>query len=99
MDSVLTDGPRPAEGHREVQLVHPGVPDLTWRTTLIGGGAPPMSDSAGETGPTQLDTVWSRLVEDLPPSQRAWLAGSRPVTLHESTAIIAVADEFTRNQI
>ena len=58
-----------------------------------------MSDNAGETGPTQLDTVWSGLVEDLPPSQRAWLAGSRPVTLHESTAIIAVADEFTRNQI
>jgi chromosomal replication initiator protein len=58
-----------------------------------------MSDSPGETGPTQLETVWSGLVEDLPPSQRAWLAGSRPVTLHESTAIIAVADEFTRNQI
>src|SRR3954447_23135742 len=58
-----------------------------------------MSDSPGETGPTQLDTMWSSLVEDLPPSQRAWLAGSRPVTLHESTAIIAVADEVTRNQI
>ena len=51
------------------------------------------------SGPAQLDTVWSALVEDLPPNQRAWLAGSRPVTLHESTAIIAVADDFTRNQI
>ena len=50
-------------------------------------------------GPAQLDNVWSALVEDLPPNQRAWLAGSRPVTLHESTAIIAVADDFTRNQI
>lgn len=58
-----------------------------------------MSDNASDAGPTQLDTVWSGLVEDLPPNQRAWLAGSRPVTLHESTAIIAVADEFTRNQI
>jgi chromosomal replication initiator protein len=38
-------------------------------------------------------------VEDLPPNQRAWLKASRPVTLHESTAIIAVADEFTRNQL
>jgi chromosomal replication initiator protein len=37
-------------------------------------------------------------VEDLPPNQRAWLKASRPVTLHENTAIIAVADEFTRNQ-
>ncbi len=58
-----------------------------------------MSDSASDAAPTQLDTVWSGLVEDLPPNQRAWLAGSHPVTLHESTAIIAVADEFTRNQI
>jgi chromosomal replication initiator protein len=49
--------------------------------------------------PVQLDTEWRKLVEDLPPNQRAWLAGSRPVTLHENTAIIAVADEFTRNQI
>jgi chromosomal replication initiator protein len=51
------------------------------------------------SGPAQLDQVWSALVEDLPPNQRAWLAASRPVTLHESTAIIAVADDFTRNQI
>ncbi|HLN75791.1 MAG TPA: chromosomal replication initiator protein DnaA [Nocardioidaceae bacterium] len=39
------------------------------------------------------------LIEDLPPNQRAWLAASRPVTVHENTAIIAVADEFTRNQL
>ncbi|HSE10027.1 MAG TPA: chromosomal replication initiator protein DnaA [Nocardioidaceae bacterium] len=39
------------------------------------------------------------LIEDLPPNQRAWLAASRPVTIHENTAIIAVADDFTRNQL
>jgi chromosomal replication initiator protein len=69
-----------------------------------------MNDSSSDTfdgfgehpersGPARLDQVWSALVEDLPPNQRAWLAASRPVTLHESTAIIAVADDFTRNQI
>jgi chromosomal replication initiator protein len=47
----------------------------------------------------RLDTVWRNLVEDLPPNQRAWLAGSMPVTLHENTAIIAVGNEFTRSQI
>jgi chromosomal replication initiator protein len=46
-----------------------------------------------------LHDVWRRLVDDLPSSQRAWLTASAPVTLHESTAIIAVADEFTRNQL
>jgi chromosomal replication initiator protein len=50
-------------------------------------------------GTPDLATVWSHLVEDLPPNQRAWLAASKPVTVHENTAIIAVADEFTRNQL
>ena len=51
------------------------------------------------SGAADLATVWRTLIVDLPPSQRAWLAASRPVTLHEHTAIIAVADEFTRNQL
>ncbi|MGZ4453205.1 MAG: chromosomal replication initiator protein DnaA [Nocardioides sp.] len=53
-----------------------------------------MNDTAADLG-----TVWRQLVEDLPPNQRAWLAASQPMTLHESTAIIAVADDFTRNQL
>jgi chromosomal replication initiator protein len=57
------------------------------------------ASSGDPAGPEQLDVVWRDLVEDLPPSQRAWLAASRPVTLHQGTAIIAVADDFTRNQI
>jgi chromosomal replication initiator protein len=47
----------------------------------------------------RLHIAWRDLLDDLPPNQRAWLTGSRPVTLHQGTAIIAVADEFTRNQI
>ncbi len=43
--------------------------------------------------------AWTALVDQLPPSQRAWLVASRPVTLHENTAIIAVPDDFTRNQL
>ena len=54
---------------------------------------------AERPGPEQLGTLWRALVEDLPPNQRAWLAGSRPVTLHEGAAIIAVGDDFTRNQL
>jgi chromosomal replication initiator protein len=43
--------------------------------------------------------AWTTLVEQLPPSQRAWLTASQPVTLHEHTAIVAVPDDFTRNQL
>ncbi|MPZ94204.1 MAG: chromosomal replication initiation protein DnaA, partial [Propionibacteriales bacterium] len=47
----------------------------------------------------ELDPIWARLVDDLPASQRAWLAGSKPLTLHENTAIVAVRDDFTRTQL
>ena len=56
------------------------------------------TNGAGGAAP-DLATVWRTLIDDLPPSQRAWLTASRPVTLHEHTAIVAVADEFTRNQL
>ncbi len=46
-----------------------------------------------------LGTAWQQIVEDLQPNQRAWLRPSAPVTLHESTAIIAVPNDFTRGQL
>ncbi|MDX6259425.1 MAG: chromosomal replication initiator protein [Kribbellaceae bacterium] len=46
-----------------------------------------------------LDDAWTRVLAGLPPNQRAWLTNSRPVTLHESTAIVAVPDDFTRGQL
>jgi chromosomal replication initiator protein len=61
------------------------------------------ADGSGETRggfvTEQLDSLWRQLVDGLPPNQRAWLASSQPVTLHQDTAIIAVADDFTRQQI
>ena len=46
-----------------------------------------------------LPTAWREVVGDLQPNQRAWLQASEPVTLHESTAIIAVPNDFTRGQL
>jgi chromosomal replication initiator protein len=63
------------------------------------GGAAPDSAPASQDLGAGLAIAWERLVEDLPPNQRAWLTASRPVTVHENTAIIAVPDEFTRNQL
>ena len=44
-------------------------------------------------------SAWRSVVDDLQPNQRAWLRASEPVTLHESTAIIAVPNDFTRSQL
>ncbi|MEX0429300.1 chromosomal replication initiator protein DnaA [Nocardioides sp. DS6] len=53
-----------------------------------------LDDTAG-----QLSRAWQAVVEDLPPNQRAWLRASEPVTLHGNTAIVAVPNDFTRNQL
>ncbi len=46
-----------------------------------------------------LGAAWSSVLGDLQPNQRAWLRSSEPVTLHESTAIVAVPNDFTRTQL
>lgn len=46
-----------------------------------------------------LGTIWRSVVADLQPHQRAWLTTSEPVTLHETTAIIDVPNDFTRHQL
>ena len=46
-----------------------------------------------------LDAAWRGVLGDLQPNQRAWLRSSEPVTLHESTAIVAVPNDFTRTQL
>ena len=59
------------------------------------------------TGPTVLWTALGsrtsprcgRVVTELQPNQRAWLRTSEPVTVHESTAIVAVPNDFTRGQV
>ena len=46
-----------------------------------------------------LDALWPAILDSLAPNQRVWLASSRPVMLAESTAVIAVPNEFTRTQL
>ncbi|HEX8781705.1 MAG TPA: chromosomal replication initiator protein DnaA [Nocardioides sp.] len=39
------------------------------------------------------------MIADLQPHQKAWLRASEPLTLHQSTALIAVPNDFTRGQL
>ncbi|MGO4254896.1 chromosomal replication initiator protein DnaA [Marmoricola sp. RAF53] len=43
--------------------------------------------------------MWPAILDSLAPNQRVWLASSKPVMLAESTAVIAVPNEFTRTQL
>jgi chromosomal replication initiator protein len=58
----------------------------------------PMSDLQSDTNES-LEEAWRGVIEDLQPHQQAWLRSSAPVTLHESTAIVAVPNDFTRSQL
>src|SRR5918996_563153 len=76
-----------------------GRPHLPTRqtTTRLGSGEDTVdhrTDDGRTNARPALGSVWRTLIEDLPPNQRAWLAASSPVTVHENTVIIAVADEF-----
>jgi chromosomal replication initiator protein len=57
-----------------------------------------VEQSTSDLGP-DLSEAWRGVVDDLQPNQRAWLRASEPVTLHESTAIVAVPNDFTRSQL
>ncbi|MDP9821311.1 chromosomal replication initiator protein [Nocardioides massiliensis] len=57
------------------------------------------AQGASPEGRPDLATVWTSLIGDLPAAQRGWFANSQPVTLHEGTAIVAVPNDFTRNQL
>ncbi|MDN5745859.1 MAG: chromosomal replication initiation protein DnaA, partial [Nocardioidaceae bacterium] len=55
--------------------------------------------TAADSEPTRLETEWTTVVGDLQVSQRAWLQASKAVTMHGSTAIVAVPDDFTRKRL
>lgn len=56
-------------------------------------------DESARTDVHDLGDAWTRVLAGLPSNHRAWLRNSKPVTLHESTAIVAVPDDFTRGQL
>ncbi len=62
----------------------------------------PRTDDPTRTAPGDdqaLTRAWQRTISELAPSQKGFLRGSQALTLHGSTLIIAVPDEFTRTQL
>jgi chromosomal replication initiator protein len=65
------------------------------------GSNPGSTAPTGEETPqaSHLEVLWPSIVDNLPPNQRVWLASSKPLMLAENTAVVAVPNEFTRNQL
>ncbi|QDP94755.1 chromosomal replication initiator protein DnaA [Microlunatus elymi] len=47
----------------------------------------------------QVLVAWNRVRTELSPEQRIWLNDSKPLTLHESTLMVAVPSEFNRERL
>ncbi|WP_130866560.1 chromosomal replication initiator protein DnaA [Acidipropionibacterium timonense] len=60
---------------------------------------PPMSSQDPVDPTAALVTAWKGIVKKVSPANRAWLTNSAPVTMHGSTAMIAVHNEFARDRI
>jgi chromosomal replication initiator protein len=62
---------------------------------------PEHRDDAAQADPAliQLEQAWRAVIAELQAPQRAWLQTSQPVTLHGTTAIVAVPDDFTRKRL
>lgn len=63
----------------------------------IQGASP--SEPTPDATMARLEHEWAAVVADLQAHQRAWLQASKPVTLHGTTAIVAVPDDFTRKRL
>lgn len=66
---------------------------------MTGNPDQPPNDASPESAIARLEREWAVVVGDLQAHQRAWLQSSKPVTLHGTTAIVAVPDDFTRKRL
>ncbi|MDO5682868.1 MAG: chromosomal replication initiator protein DnaA [Propionibacteriaceae bacterium] len=46
-----------------------------------------------------LQEAWAHIVDRAPAEHRSWLRRTRPLTMHQSTVMVAVPDEFTRERV
>ena len=46
-----------------------------------------------------LQEAWDRIMAQAPAEHRSWLRRTQPLTVHQSTVMVAVPDEFTRERV
>ncbi len=59
-----------------------------------------MSETPSPQSPSpDLQTIWDYVTTHSDSSTRGWLSGIKPVTMHDSLLIVAVANDFTRDRV
>src|SRR6195952_4957913 len=104
---MARDSLRDISRHRTTCGQRCGVTDPTDPATLTprhshrrgARGGVDATQNSGNSEASELEVLWPGIVDSLPPNQRVWLPSSKPLMLAESTAVVAVPNEFTRNQL
>ncbi|EFS86508.1 chromosomal replication initiator protein DnaA [Cutibacterium acnes HL060PA1] len=59
-----------------------------------------MSSQSADNDPTEaLNEAWANILTKVSKPNRAWLSNTTPVTMHSSTAMVAVPNEFARDRL
>ncbi|QQY16192.1 chromosomal replication initiator protein DnaA [Cutibacterium avidum] len=59
-----------------------------------------MSSQSADSDPTKaLNAAWDEILKKVSKPNRAWLSNTTPVTMHGSTVMIAVPNEFARERV
>lgn len=59
-----------------------------------------MSSQSADNDPTEaLNEAWTNILTKVSKPNRAWLSNATPVTMHSSTAMVAVPNEFARDRL
>jgi len=75
------------------------VPASVGRTASTGGHVSQQVNPGGVSAPDSMDEAWAYVWSHSDQPTRAWLQGTKPLTLHDSLLILAVANEFTRDRV
>ncbi|MEE9964811.1 MAG: chromosomal replication initiator protein DnaA [Propionicimonas sp.] len=57
------------------------------------------TSAADQPSAPDLAAIWSHVTTNADPSTKGWLSGIKPVAMHDSLLILAVANEFTRDRV
>lgn len=59
----------------------------------------PLPAEPGQPRTVSLSDAWATMLKKLDTPTRVWLESTKPLTVHESTVMVAVPNEFTRERI
>ena len=100
---MVIDAPPPTApdeiGPHLTTAATPRVPVAPWERTAPET-EPVETEAVSDAGGSDTTTIaWEHVYTTSPPELRRWLDNSKPVAMHQDALMVAVPNNFTRNQL